>query len=130
MLPLIPRLETGAPAQIKPFEVEVRNVRCLRCGNYGHQSGDRECPLKDVIMPNEESLLKRDDPLTTIKAQADSSEVRFLSLKYTFSCNFNNRNNKSYLEYGICISQFFSLSDLFPASYHCILFHRTIIEFF
>ncbi|KAL5199375.1 hypothetical protein ABZP36_020578 [Zizania latifolia] len=69
-----PRLETGAPVRIKPFGVEVRNVRCLRCGNYGHQSGDRECPLKDVIMPNEESRLKRDDPLTTIMAQTDSSE--------------------------------------------------------
>jgi hypothetical protein len=70
------RLDTGAPARIKPFAVEVRNVRCLRCGNYGHQSGDRECPLKDVIMPNEESRLKRDDPLTTIMAQTDSTEVR------------------------------------------------------
>lgn len=79
--PFIFRLETGAPARIKPFGVEVRNVRCLRCGNYGHQSGDRECPLKDVIMPNEESRLKRDDPLTTIMAQTDSSEVRyFISL--------------------------------------------------
>jgi hypothetical protein len=85
MFPLIPRLETGAPARIKPFGVEVRNVRCLRCGNYGHQSGDRECPLKDVIMPNEESRLKRDDPLTTIKAQTDSSEVRFSFFeKYIF----------------------------------------------
>uniref|UniRef100_A0A0D9WU06 CBF1-interacting co-repressor CIR N-terminal domain-containing protein n=1 Tax=Leersia perrieri TaxID=77586 RepID=A0A0D9WU06_9ORYZ len=69
-----PRLETGAPARVKPFGVEIRNVRCLRCGNYGHQSGDRECPLKDVIMPNEESRLKRDDPLTAIMAQTDSSE--------------------------------------------------------
>jgi hypothetical protein len=35
-------------------------------------------------MPNEESRLKRDDPLTTIMAQTDSSEVRFFfpSLKY------------------------------------------------
>ncbi|CAN6200554.1 unnamed protein product [Urochloa humidicola] len=76
-----PRLETGAPARIKPFGVEVRNVRCLRCGNYGHQSGDRECPLKDVIMPNEESRLKRDDPLTTIMAQTDSSEPLKWELK-------------------------------------------------
>ncbi|KAK3134532.1 hypothetical protein QOZ80_6AG0550350 [Eleusine coracana subsp. coracana] len=76
-----PRLDTGAPARAKPFGVEIRNVRCLRCGNYGHQSGDRECPLKDVIMPNEESRLKRDDPLTTIMAHTDSTEPLKWELK-------------------------------------------------
>lgn len=69
------RLETGVPARAKPFGVELRNVKCLRCGNYGHQSGDRECPLKDTIMPNEESRLKRDDPLNAILAHTDLTEV-------------------------------------------------------
>ncbi|KAJ6715651.1 CBF1 INTERACTING COREPRESSOR CIR [Salix viminalis] len=76
-----PRLETGVPARVKPFGIEVRNVKCLRCGKYGHQSGDRECPLKDVIMPNEESRLKRDDPLTAIVAQTDPSEPLKWELK-------------------------------------------------
>ncbi|KAF5936041.1 hypothetical protein HYC85_027170 [Camellia sinensis] len=71
-----PRMETGAPARVKPFGVEVRNVKCLRCGNFGHQSGDRECPLKDAIMPNEESRLKRDDPLTAMMAHTDSKGRR------------------------------------------------------
>ncbi|XP_051119714.1 uncharacterized zinc finger CCHC domain-containing protein At4g19190 [Andrographis paniculata] len=76
-----PRLETGVAGRSKPFGVEIRNVKCLRCGNFGHQSGDRECPMKDAIMPNEESRLKRDDPLTAIQAQTDSSEPLKWELK-------------------------------------------------
>ncbi|CAL5184745.1 unnamed protein product [Lathyrus oleraceus] len=76
-----PRLETGVAARAKPFGVEIRNVKCLRCGSYGHQSGDRECPLKDAIMPNEESRLKRDDPLNAILAHTDLSEPLKWELK-------------------------------------------------
>ncbi|CAA0838836.1 Uncharacterized zinc finger CCHC domain-containing protein [Striga hermonthica] len=76
-----PRLETGVAGRAKPFGVEIRNVKCLRCGNFGHQSGDRECPLKDAIMPNEENRLKRDDPLTAILAQTDPTEPLKWELK-------------------------------------------------
>lgn len=76
-----PRLETGVAGRARPFGVEIRNVKCLRCGNHGHQSGDRECPLKDAIMPSEENRLKRDDPLTTIQAQTDCSEPLKWELK-------------------------------------------------
>ena len=66
--------------RVKPFAVEIRNVKCLRCGKHGHQSGDRECPLKDAIMPSEQSRLARDDPLTAILAQTGSStEVNFFT---------------------------------------------------
>lgn len=70
------RLESGASARVKPFGVEIRNVKCARCGTFGHQSGDRECPLKDSITPSEEARQRRDDPLTAIM-NAVSNEVFF-----------------------------------------------------
>ncbi|CAH2078552.1 unnamed protein product [Thlaspi arvense] len=73
--------ETGIAGRAKPFAVELRNVKCLRCGNFGHQSGDRDCPLKDAVMPNEELRLKRDDPLTAIIAHTDPGEPLKWELK-------------------------------------------------
>uniref|UniRef100_A0A7N0V571 Zinc knuckle domain-containing protein n=1 Tax=Kalanchoe fedtschenkoi TaxID=63787 RepID=A0A7N0V571_KALFE len=76
-----PKMDTGIQGRAKPFGIEIRNVKCLRCGNFGHQSGDRECPLKDVIMPNEEKRLQRDDPLNAIIAQSDAAEPLKWELK-------------------------------------------------
>lgn len=72
-----PRLDTGAPGRVKPFGVEIRNVKCARCGVYGHQSGDRECTMKDSIMPSDEARLARDDPLNVIRAQTSGEPLKW-----------------------------------------------------
>ncbi|KAG0621093.1 hypothetical protein M758_4G268500 [Ceratodon purpureus] len=69
-----PKMDTGVVGRVKPFAIEIRNVKCAKCGGFGHQSGDRECPLKDVITPNEMERLKRNDPLNAIIAQATGDE--------------------------------------------------------
>jgi CBF1 interacting corepressor len=46
----------------KPFNEVVRNVQCLRCGQWGHQSGDRECQLRDYN-PQDYKRQQREDPL-------------------------------------------------------------------
>ena len=49
----------------KPFNDVIRNVRCLRCGQWGHQSGDRECSLFH-FNPLDHARQLREDPMTAI----------------------------------------------------------------
>mmetsp|Transcript_8816 Transcript_8816/g.8889 ORF Transcript_8816/g.8889 Transcript_8816/m.8889 type:complete len:421 (-) Transcript_8816:35-1297(-) len=47
----------------KPFNEVIRNVKCLRCGEWGHKSGDRECVLHNNN-PHDWARQKQEDPLT------------------------------------------------------------------
>ncbi|ETK80043.1 hypothetical protein, variant [Phytophthora nicotianae CJ01A1] len=48
-----------------PLGLRLRNVRCIRCGEWGHQSGDRECKLRDQN-PNDATRQRWEDPVTEI----------------------------------------------------------------
>ena len=45
-----------------PFNEVIRNVKCVRCGEWGHKAGERECALKDYN-PHDWARQKQEDPL-------------------------------------------------------------------
>jgi CBF1 interacting corepressor len=67
--------------QHKPFNELIRNVRCLRCGEWGHQTGDRECVLRNHNR-NDFERQQREDPLNALRAQSqfckDTSSMEYL----------------------------------------------------
>uniref|UniRef100_A0A7S1G1C1 CBF1-interacting co-repressor CIR N-terminal domain-containing protein n=1 Tax=Corethron hystrix TaxID=216773 RepID=A0A7S1G1C1_9STRA len=36
---------TNVSVSFKPLGMELRNVRCMKCGEWGHSKGDRECKV-------------------------------------------------------------------------------------
>eukprot|EP00271_Cylindrocystis_brebissonii_P011520 TRINITY_DN29362_c0_g1_i1.p1 TRINITY_DN29362_c0_g1~~TRINITY_DN29362_c0_g1_i1.p1 ORF type:complete len:441 (+),score=144.52 TRINITY_DN29362_c0_g1_i1:161-1483(+) len=72
-----PKMDTGIVGRAKPFALEIRNVRCSRCGNMGHQSGDRDCPQKDALTEAEMERQRREDPLTKIMAQVVEEPLKW-----------------------------------------------------
>jgi CBF1 interacting corepressor len=70
--------------QHKPFNEVIRNVQCLRCGEWGHQSGDRECPMRDNN-PHDLARQRREDPLTYMKSDNFLAEKQKVALRHAHS---------------------------------------------
>ena len=58
----------------QPMGIQLRNVKCMRCGEWGHSSGDRECSLRDHN-PNDLFRMRVEDPLCRIISQQTKPEI-------------------------------------------------------
>ena len=48
----------------QPLGTTIRHVRCVRCGQWGHQVGDRECSMRSgALNANDMATLRREDPM-------------------------------------------------------------------
>ena len=59
---------TSAPSDdvvmnIKPFGREIRNTKCSKCKEWGHQMGDRDCPMYGQLSDAAARQRDRDDPM-------------------------------------------------------------------
>ena len=75
----------------KPFNEVIRNVQCIRCGEWGHASGDRECSLRDCN-PHDFARLKREDPLTYMQSDEFLIEKQKMILRHAAASSSNNNN--------------------------------------
>ena len=65
----------------RPLGVQIRSTQCLRCGGFGHASGDCECPMR-AHNPNEKNAFraKTEDPLALIRAREALASSRKFQL--------------------------------------------------
>jgi hypothetical protein len=89
----------------KPFSDVIRDVQCLRCQNWGHRSGDRECPLFNHN-PIDASRQQREDPLTYMHQgiQMDRNHI-VLKEKYGIALQDHDRllvEDGMYVQYVVC----------------------------
>jgi len=54
----------------KPFGIEVRDVKCMRCHQWGHTSTEKQCPMFNSN-PNDEFRQRTEDPLSLINIASE-----------------------------------------------------------
>ena len=72
----------GIDVTHKPFGVELRKVRCISCNQWGHQSGDRECPMYGHASRADHVRKDALDPVSKFLSASSEEEI----LKWELRC--------------------------------------------
>ena len=65
---------TSTAVQFAPLGKVIRNVRCMRCAEWGHQSGDRECALRSALPEADAVRASHEDPMAGLLRGARSKQ--------------------------------------------------------
>ena len=80
-----------------PLGKEIKNIQCIKCKQWGHEVGNKECPLFNVLRPIDEQRLLREDPMTAMQAVLDPLQESTNSTTKPLNnlLSSNQRHNKS-----------------------------------
>ena len=71
------------PDTVKPLGLDLRNVRCVKCKQWGHQMGDSACPMKAVSVETERFRQQIEDPLMVFDRSRGAAVTDRLVLRQT-----------------------------------------------
>ncbi|KAK2941112.1 putative CBF1 interacting corepressor [Blattamonas nauphoetae] len=67
-----------------PFGEVIKEIKCHRCGQWGHQTGDRECPLR-FINPRDALRKEMEDPMTFMMQKESEMKTEITKQKRAHS---------------------------------------------
>lgn len=80
----------------KPFLDVIRNVRCLRCGEWGHALGDRECSLLHEVSAHDLARQRQEDPVNAMRREEVIEQKQRLVLRQALACPQNKERATYY----------------------------------